>query len=212
MEQHPTTATADDDRHLAAGRGSGGQLRDGPTGGTAGEFVDVVPVEELEADGVPDALASGLHAGVAGGHAAHGEEGADGLVLGEQSIGVRHEDPTETVAVIHRDLADGGIGGPGDLVGTGEQLDLAGLGDLDRRDLDLVPTGALLPGEGDGAHAASTAASSCRRRLGRGDESCFGEVGGVGEPGGVAHDDSDAGTTITTGGELLHPAVIEQRG
>ena len=69
VEQHATAARADDDGHRAARRGPGGELGERPAGGLAGELLDVVAVEQLEADGVADALAAGLHAGVAGGHA-----------------------------------------------------------------------------------------------------------------------------------------------
>ena len=51
--------------------------------------------------------------------------------------------------------------------------------------------------------AAAAAASAAARRPG------LGEVGGVGEPGGVADDDPDAGAPVATGGELLDLAVVE---
>lgn len=44
---------------------------------------------------------------------------------------------------------------------------------------------------------------------GGGQQARLGEVGGVGEPGGLAGDDADARAAVATGGELLDLAVVE---
>ena len=67
VEHHAATAGADDHGHLTRGSRSGEQLGDGPLCRGAGDVLDVVGVEQLEADGAADGLATGLHAGVAGG-------------------------------------------------------------------------------------------------------------------------------------------------
>src|SRR3712207_1452544 len=46
----------------------------------------------------------------------------------------------------------------------------------------------------------------------RGQEPLFGEVGGVGEAGGLADDDPDARAAIAARRELLDPAVVEGGG
>src|SRR3546814_1483675 len=51
------------------------------------------------ADGATERLVPGLHAGVAGGHCHHREEGAHLVVLGEQALAVGHEDAPTAVAV-----------------------------------------------------------------------------------------------------------------
>ncbi len=117
---------------LGAGRAA--SLVRARCGRPAGQLVDVVEVEQLEADGVADALAAGLHAGVAGGHARHGEERLDLVVGGQQAVAVGHQDLAAAVAVAGRHLADGAALGPGGLVGPVEQLDLAGLGHVARQD------------------------------------------------------------------------------
>ena len=211
VEEHAAAAAGDDHRHLAARRRTCGQLGEGAIGGAAGELVDVVEVEQLEADGVADALAAGLHAGVAGGHAADGEERADGVVLREEAVGVGHEDAAAVVAVAHRHLGDGASHRAGDVVGAGEQLDLAGLGHVTGVGLDVVAAGRGATGEGDGAGAPSPALGGGRGGLGGGEQAGLGEVGGVGEAGGVAHHDPDAGAAVAARRELLDPAVVEQR-
>ena len=70
---------------------------------------------------------------------------------------------------------------------------------LDRRS----PGEAVAPDERDGADTAATAPGRGRRRLGRGAQALLGEVGGVGEAGGVAHHHADAGAAVAPGGELL---------
>ncbi len=177
-----------------------------------GQLVDVVEVEQLEADGVADALAPGLHAGVAGGHARHREERLHLVVRRQQAVAVGHQDAAAAVAVAGRHLADGAALLAGDLVGPGEQLDLAGLGHVAGVDLDDVGRGRGLAGEVDRAGAAAAPAGSGGRGLGRGGEAGLGEIGGVGEAGGVADHDPDAGPAVAARRELLDLAVVEQRG
>ena len=49
-------------------------------------------------------------------------------------------------------------------------------------------------------------------RLRGGLEPALGQVGGVGEAGGVADDDPDAGAAVAPGGQLLDLAVVEPGG
>ena len=49
-----------------------------------------------------------------------------------------------------------------------------------------------------------------RSSLGSGPQPGLAEVGRVGEAGGVALDDADAGATVATTGDLLDPAVVER--
>ena len=158
-----------------------------------------------------DALASRLHPGIARGHAAHGEEGTNGLILGEQAIGVGHEDSTQGVAVVDRDLTDRTIDRSCDLICLGEQRHLVGLGNIDGSDLNLVATISAVASEGNGANTATTSASSSRRRRRSSDETLLAEIGGMGEACGVADDDTNARTAVAARGELLDPTVIEQR-
>jgi len=59
---------------------------------------------------------------------------------------------------------------------------------------------------------ASTSTTGHRRGgFGRSDETFLAEVGGVGEPGGVAGDHPDTSTSLTSRRQLFYPSVIEQR-
>ena len=83
VEQHATATGTNHDRHGTAGRGSGGQLGESSLRRLAGQILHVVSIKQLEADGVTDALSSGLHPGVAQGDAGHGEQGLDLVVAGQ---------------------------------------------------------------------------------------------------------------------------------
>ena len=61
------------------------------------------------------------------------------------------------------------------------------------------------------ARAAAALAGGRRGGLGGGAQAGLAEVGGVGEAGGVALDDADAGATVAAAGDLLDPAVVEPR-
>ena len=109
----------------------------------AGQLLDVVEVEQLEADGVADALAAGLHAGVAGGHARHREQGAHLVVAGEQAVAVGDQDAAAAVAVAGRHLADGRR--PAERATSSARVSsstLRGLGHVLRVGLDDVRAGA----------------------------------------------------------------------
>ena len=211
VEQHAAAALADDHRHLAAGGGPGGQLGDGPLGGLAGQLLDVVAVEQLEADGVADAAPAGLHAGVAGGDHADREQRADLVVLGQQAVAVGHEDPPAAVAVAGADLGDGAVGGRGRPRRPGAAARPCGPWGRPRAGARR-PTGCVVGCrvEGDRAGAAPAAlrgrgpaASAAAEQPG------LGQVGGVGEAGGVARHDPDAGAPVAARGQLLDPAVVE---
>ncbi len=211
VEQHPAAAGTDHHRHLTGGSRSGSQFGERPLGRRLGEFLDVVPVEQLETDRVPDALAAGLHAGVAHCNGAHTEHGAHLVVSGEQPIGVRDQDPATTVAVAGRHLRNVATGRTGGCVGPLEQFDLGGLGDLVGSDLCRARVLHRLPGQ---CHRAGAATSLTRRGRGRfrgGEQPPFGEVGGVGEPGGFANHDTNPGTPIAARGEFLDATVVEVR-
>src|SRR5579875_988261 len=84
-------------------------------GGGAGQLLDLVAGEQLEADRPAHALPAGLHAGVAKGHAGHRHPGAD-LVVGDvHPVAVGHQDLPAPVAVAGAYLADGRAGRPGRL-------------------------------------------------------------------------------------------------
>ena len=123
------------------GRRAGGQLGDGPAGGGAGDVLDLVAVEQLEADRAAERLVAGLHAGVAGGHGRHHEQRADLVVGGQQAVAVGHQDLAAGVAVAGPHLADRAALGPGGLVGPAQQLDLGALGHGLGQDGDLVGPG-----------------------------------------------------------------------
>ena len=89
-------------------------------------------------------------------------------------------------------------------------VDLVGLGHVLGEDADVVGRRGHRLGERPPSRtpppprrAAADAASAAVSRPG------FGEIGGVGEAGGVADDDPDAGATVAARGELLDPAVVE---
>ena len=212
VEHHATAAGADDDGHLAGGRRAGTELGDRPVGGATGELLDVVAVEQLEPDGVAHRLTAGLHARVAGRDARDGEHRAD-LVVGRQgAVGVGHQDAAHRVGVPGGDLGDGAALRAGHLVGRGEQLDLAGLGDVAREDGHHVGAGGAGLGEGHDGRAGTGAAGCCCRGAGRSEQALLGQVRRVGEARGLPHDDPDPGAAVTARGELLDLAVVEQRG
>ncbi len=186
VEQHTTAARADDHRHRPRRRRSSGQLEQRPASGLAGQVLDVVVVEQLEADSAPERLVAGLHAGVAAGDGHHREERAHLVVFGEQAIGVGDQDPTASVGIASRDLADGPAGRARSVVRATQQVDLAALADGLGQNLDRRRPLRLLTGE---LHLADTAPAASRRRGGRlgcGAEPLVGEISGVGEAGRVA--------------------------
>ena len=65
-------------------------------------------------------------------------------------------------------------------------------------------------GEGHLADAAAPGPGRRGRGLGGGAQALLGQVGGVGEAGGLAHHDPDAGAPVAARGQLLDPAVVEQ--
>ena len=65
--------------------------------------------------------------------------------------------------------------------------------------------------EGRNLHAARRAARSGGRRFCRLAQPALGEVGGVGETGGLAPDDPYAGTAVASRGQLLDLALLERR-
>ncbi len=98
------------------------------------------------------------------------------------------------------------------LVGPRQQRDLAGLGHVLGIGLDEVRPGDVLARERHRLHAAATTAGGGRRRPSGLGQTGLGQVGRVGEPGGVADDHPDAGASIAPGGELLDLAVVEHGG
>ncbi len=131
---------------VPARRGSGGELEQRAASGLAGQVLDVVVVEELEADGAAERLVAGLHAGVAAGDGHDREERTDLVVFGEQAVGVGDQDATASVGVAGSDLADSPTGCPRGIVGPAQQVDLAALADrlgqhLDRRRARRLVTG-----------------------------------------------------------------------
>ena len=210
VEQHAAGAVLDDDGHRARRRRAGVELGDRLAGGVAGQLLDVDGVEDLEPDRVAHRLEAGLHAGVAVGDGADAQQAADDLVVGEQPVAVGDEHPLAAVAVAGRDLDDGRAGGAGGVVDPPQQLDLVRLGDLvgdsARRCCIRLPFGAR---EGHGAGPAATLAGGRRGGLGGGAQPALGEVAGVGEAGGLAGDDADAGAPVAAARHLLDAPVVE---
>ena len=101
--------------------------------------------------------------------------------------------------------------GAGGLVDALQQRDLVGLGHLVGEALDRADAVLRLTGQRDDVGAAAALAGGRRRSLGGGTQTGLAEVGGVGEPGGVALDDADAGAAVAAAGDLLDPAVVERR-
>ena len=101
--------------------------------------------------------------------------------------------------------------GPSGLVGGDEELDLAGLGDVAGHQPDDVGSGSVDAIEVDRPRAGCGPPGRGGRHLGRSQHPRLGQVGGVGEARRLPHDHADTHATVTTGGELLDPAVVEQR-
>ena len=177
----------------------------------AGELLDVVAVEQLEADRVPDRLVAGLHAGVAARDCAHAEQRLDLIVLGEQAVAVRDEDAAPAVAVRGRHLHDRRARGPSRGVGALQQLDLDGLRDGLGRGDHLVRPVHGSPREIDDPRSAAAAAGRGARGLGRGEQPALGQIGRVRVSGGLTDDDTDAGAAVAAGAQLLDLPVVERR-
>ena len=137
---------------------------------------------------------------------------ADLLVVGEQAVGVGDEDALAAVAVAGRHLDDRGAGRRGrprrpaaaarpwsalaTVVGVrARRCSTGGAPACGSRATVRAPPPPWL--------AAAAAASAAAAQAG------LGEVGGVGEAGGLARDDPDAGAAVAAAGHLLDPAVVE---
>src|SRR5262249_36894826 len=121
-------------------------------------------------------------------------------------------DVLAAVAVAGRHLHDRRAGAAGGLVDAAQDLDLGRLGHAVGQHGDVVDAGRRGAGEGDRVGAAVALARRGRGGLGGRPQSGFAEVGGVGEAGGLALDDADAGTAVAPGGQLLDLAVVEAGG
>ncbi len=162
VEEDAAGAPLQHDGQLPARRGPGLELRQRPGRRDAGDLLGRVLVEVLEADGEAGRLHAGLHPGVAAGHAVHEHAGADLVVLGEQPVGVRDEDPAPAVGVADGDLADRVALGPGRVVGPHQHVDLAGLLDALGQDRDLVGRRVGPAGQRDDLRARSAGARQPR--------------------------------------------------
>ncbi|CCM66003.1 hypothetical protein BN381_90074 [Candidatus Microthrix parvicella RN1] len=211
VEHHATTPRTDHHGAGARWRRTGVQLDDRPAGGTLGQLLHAVVVKQLKSDRVADALASGLHAGVAVGHRRHRKQRAY-LVVGRQhTIGVGHLNTAPAVPVAGRNLTDRRSGRPGRAIGPTEQFHLGAgghvareqahhrrVGRLHRRELHHGGAALAVAGSGSGS------AGCCIQALGA-------QVGGVGETRGFPHHHPNSGAPVATGGHILHPAVVEDR-
>ena len=101
--------------------------------------------------------------------------------------------------------------GTSDVVGPGEQLDLAGLRNVAGHHHHDVGTIGGRPRQVDGTPTRAAATSRGGRDLGGRDEARFGQIGSVGEAGGLADDDPDAGATVTTRRQFLDLSVVQDR-
>ena len=209
VEEDAAGAPLDDDREAAAGRRAGVELGQRLLGGAAGDLLHVVLVEQLEADGVPERLVPGLQAGVAAGHHADAEQGAHLLVVGQDPVGVGHEDALAAVAVPGGHLHHGGTGVAGGLVGPQEELDLGRLADGVGRDRHVADAVRRLPGERHDPRSSPALAGRRRGRFRRRQEAGLAEVGRVRVAGRLALDDPDACAPVAPGGHLLDLAVVQ---
>jgi hypothetical protein len=116
------------------------------------------------------------------------------------------------VAVAGAHLHDAAVGRAGRVVHALQHCHLVGLADLVGVSGDGVDHALGAAGERDGAGTAAALTGCCRCGLGGGTQAGLAEVRGVGEPGGVAADDPDAGASIAAAGDLLHPTVVERHG
>ncbi len=192
-------------------RGAGPELEQRALGRLAGEVFDVVTVEQLEADRMADRLVARLHAGVAARDRVDPEPRLDLIVLGEQSVGVGHEDAPAFVDVDGRDLDDRRALGPGRSVGPLQELDLDRFGHRLRRGRHLVRPVHRLAGQVDHPSASARTPRRGTGGLGCGEQPTLGEIGRVGVPRGLADDDPDPRAPIASGAQLLDLAVIERR-
>ncbi len=145
------------------------------------------------------------------GHARDAEARADLVVGDEDAVAVGDLDAPAPVAVGRRHLGDGVPAGACRLVGLDEELDLAGLGDVlgelatsflvTRRRCSSATTRAAPALAGDGGGG-----------LGGGEQTAFGQVGGVGVARRLPHDHPDAAPAVAARRELLDPAVVEHGG
>ncbi len=156
----------------------------------------------------PGRLVTGLHAGVARRHGLHTEAGADLVVVGEEAVGVRHENAPPRVGVGRGDRTDRSTLGPGRRVGDPQELDLARLRHRLGLHRDVVRVGRG-PGQRDLADAAASRPRGCGRGFRGLGEPRFGQVGRVREPRRVAPNHPDAGAPRAAGGELLDSTVVE---
>ena len=150
-----------------------------------------------------------MQARVAGGDAAHREEGADLIVFGEESVRVRDKDATAAIAIASRDLGDGRAAPPRCFVGQCEQANLGCLGHLLRWDTNRGTSWHVDRGDVDFTDTASATTSSSSSSTSRAGQTFFGEIGRVSEPGGVTDNHPDASATVTPTGELLDPTIVE---
>ncbi len=210
VEQHAAAGALDDDGQPARRSGTGVELEQSQSRRLAGEILDVVAVEQLEADRVTHRLVARLHAGVAARHGGDPKEGLDLVILGEEAVGVRDEDAAPAVRVRGRHLHDRGAFGTGGRVGPLQQLDLDRLRNGLGRGHHLVRPADLAPGEVDHFGAARPAPGRRTRSLGRREQALLGEVGGVRIPGGLTDDDPHARSAVASGAQLLDLAVVER--
>ena len=137
----------------------------------------------------------------------------DLVVLGEQAVAVGDEDAAPAVGVARpMTCVMAEPSAARGRVGPLEQLDLASPWRRPRgRSATSLGAGASCRARATSAHAAAAreprppAASAAAAQAG------LGQVGGVGEAGGVADDDPDAGAAVAPGAELLDLAVVERR-
>ena len=211
VEQHATRAALEHDGQSPARGRTCSEHHQRALGSDARHLFGVDLVEQVEPEGPPRRLGARLHAGVADRHATHPEPGADAVVLDQQAVRIRDQDPPPGVGVGGAHLADGVAHRAGGVVGPLQHLGLADLGHRLRQLAHLVGRRHAPAFEGGHVGGALGAPSGGGSGLGGRLQAGVAQIGGVGEPGGVAAHDPDPGAALAAGHELLDLGVVETR-
>lgn len=143
---------------------------------------------------------------------ADAQQGANDLVVGQHTLGVRNERALRAIAVAGRDLDNLGTIGARCFVHALQQFDLASFGNAVRPVHDRVRSVCRGPCERHRADAATALCRRCRSSRRRGRQPCLAQVRRVCEAGGVASDDANASTSIASTRDLLDSAIIQAGG
>ncbi len=207
VEEDAAEAAADDDRHRAGRGGTAAEQRQRLLRRLLGDQRRVV-FEQLEAAVGAEGLGAGLHLVAAAGDRLGADPRAGAVVAGEEAIGVGDRDDPAGLGVGGGELSDLGAHRAAPLVELAQHVGLAGGGDR-------------VGGDGDRQRRHRPGAQ--RSRLGAAAaEGRGGLVGGalelgrlepvdMGEVGGGAVDDADAGTLLGARLDRLDPLLVDRQ-